>query len=212
MNGVTLDGIGEKLEDKFVLRGCLRLSPYALALMPPHLGGSLADAPIDMSDRTVSFIDAINTASPVGYKGASTRQRLDELSEALAAEISELKPLGTRPLTSTRNLLPKSAPRRTVPSVNPRRVAAPSRPRQSGHPPPLSRRARASVFGFLPRFAPSSMRLAPSGLERSLSATLSTPRQTRSMPSPTLRPSGWPPKLARSSLAPPPGYRASLLP
>jgi hypothetical protein len=92
MNGVTLDGIGEKLEDKFVLRGCLRLSPYALALMPPHLGGSLADAPINMSDRTVSFIDAINTASPTGYKGASSRQRLDELSEATAAEMSELKP------------------------------------------------------------------------------------------------------------------------
>ena len=91
MNGITLDGIGERLDDKFVLRGCLRLSPYALAQLPPHLGGSLADAPIDMPDRTVSFIDAINTASPTGYKGASTRQRLDELSEAIAAEMSDLR-------------------------------------------------------------------------------------------------------------------------
>ena len=70
LNGISAEGLGEKHMDKFVLRGGLNLSQYSLSLLPPHLGGFSTEAPVDMSDRTATFIDAINTASPAGFKGS----------------------------------------------------------------------------------------------------------------------------------------------
>ena len=61
--------------DKYVLRGGLNLSQYSLSLLPPHLGGFSTAAPVDMSDRTATFIDAINTASPAGFKGSISNPR-----------------------------------------------------------------------------------------------------------------------------------------
>ena len=78
LNGISTDGLGEKHLDKYVLRGGLNLSQYSLSLLPPHLGGFSAEAPVDMSDRTATFIDAINTASPSGFKGSLANQRGQE--------------------------------------------------------------------------------------------------------------------------------------
>ena len=63
--------------DKYVLRGGLNLSQYSLSLLPPHLGGFSPEASVDMSDRTAAFIDAINTASPAGFKGSLSSPRRD---------------------------------------------------------------------------------------------------------------------------------------
>jgi hypothetical protein len=71
LNGISTENLDEQHEGKFVLRGSLRLSPYSLALIPPHLGGTMVEAPTDMTDRTISFIDAINAGTPSGYKGPS---------------------------------------------------------------------------------------------------------------------------------------------
>ena len=68
LNGICTDGLGEKEGGKFILRGGHHLSSYSTAMLPPHLGGFLNEAPIDMSDRTASSINAINMASPSGYK------------------------------------------------------------------------------------------------------------------------------------------------
>ena len=75
LNGISTDGLGEKHLDKYVLRSGLDLSQYSLSLLPPHLGGFSTEAPVDMSDRTASFIDAINTASPAGFKGSLANPR-----------------------------------------------------------------------------------------------------------------------------------------
>ena len=75
LNGISTDGLGEKHLDKYVLRGGLNLSQYSLSLLPPHLGGFSTEAPVDMSDRTASFIDAINTASPAGFNDSFANSR-----------------------------------------------------------------------------------------------------------------------------------------
>ena len=78
LNGISAEGLGEKHMDKFVLRGGLNLSQYSLSLLPPHLGGFSTEAPVDMSDRTATFIDAINTASPAGFKGSISNPRIKD--------------------------------------------------------------------------------------------------------------------------------------
>ena len=88
LNGISTDGLGEKHLDKYVLRGGLNLSQYSLSLLPPHLGGFSAEAPVDMSDRTATFIDAINTASPSGFKGSLANHAARKVSSHAVGKIS----------------------------------------------------------------------------------------------------------------------------
>ena len=119
LNGISAEGLGEKHMDKFVLRGGLNLSQYSLSLLPPHLGGFSTEAPVDMSDRTATFIDAINTASPAGFKGS------------ISTHAPKMAPASPR--SSTPKIRPPKrtrVPRRPQPSPPKHQTLKPTSPRQ----------------------------------------------------------------------------------
>ena len=66
-NGITTLGLGDKSGSKFILRGGLTLSGFARAQLPVQLGGTCAVAPVDMADRTVTFIDTAIGSAPSDF-------------------------------------------------------------------------------------------------------------------------------------------------
>ena len=67
--GIESFGMGDAEGGVFILRGGLRLTPHAAAQIPQFAGGTGPGGVAHMDRRTVSFLDAVNIASPAGYKG-----------------------------------------------------------------------------------------------------------------------------------------------
>ena len=76
-NGIEIDGLGEKKNGKYILRGGLTLTAHAAEQLPPEMGGRSRKPAVGMDPRTVSFMQSVNIHSPAGYKSASKREGVD---------------------------------------------------------------------------------------------------------------------------------------
>ena len=65
-NSIESFGMGEAENGVFILSGGLKLTPHAAAQLPQFAGGTGPGGVAHMDRRTVSFLDAVNIASPAG--------------------------------------------------------------------------------------------------------------------------------------------------
>jgi hypothetical protein len=59
-NGIEIDGLGEKKQGKYLLRGGLVLTAHAAKQLPPEMGGRSRKPVVAMDQRKVSFFQQVN--------------------------------------------------------------------------------------------------------------------------------------------------------